>query len=107
MRRPLPPELRALGDHLEIATRRAVGRRQVRRQLVLNALASVAVAVPLVGATVQTATVAAPPAEAPAAPARPSYGNKGFDSPPRLLRRVANPNGDVLYEETTLRRALR
>ena len=107
MRRPLPPELLTLGDHLETATRRQLSRRRVRRQLVLNALASIAVAVPTVAATVQSARAPDPVAEAPAAPAKPSFGHKGFDSPPRLLRRVGHPYDDVLYEDTTLRRALR
>ena len=106
MRRPLPPELLALGDHLETATRRALGRKHVRRQLVLNAVASVAVALPLAIATVQAAQAPATPVTR-VLPAPPSFGHKGFDSPPRLLRRVSRPNDDVLYDATTLRRALR
>ncbi len=106
MRRPLPPELLTLGDHLEIATRRQFGRRRARRQMVLNALASLAVAVPIVAATIQAPAVTAPTAGVPALP-KPSFGHKGYDSPPRLLRRVGHPNDDVLYDDTTLRRALR
>ena len=47
MRRPLPPELIALGDALEAAAMRALARRRQRRQMVLNAAASIAVALPL------------------------------------------------------------
>ncbi len=106
MRRPLPPELLTLGDHLESATRRQLGQRRARRQMVLNALASAVVAVPLVATTVATtrAPVAAPAAVVSSPP---SFGHKGFDSPPRLLRGYERPNDDVLYDDTTLRRALR
>jgi hypothetical protein len=47
MRRPLPPDLVALGDALEAAVERALARRRVRRQLAMNAIASVMVALPL------------------------------------------------------------
>jgi hypothetical protein len=106
MRRPLPPDLVVLGDHLEIAARRAVGRRRTRRQLVLNAITSIAVAVPLMATALGTVTG---PAIAPVviAPNAPAFGSKADDVPPRLLHRVGHPSDDVLYEAGTLRRALR
>lgn len=107
MRRPLPPELLVLGDHLESATRRQLGRRHAKRQMVLNAIASLAVAIPLVAAAVQSSEAPVPPPAAPAAPAAPSFGHKGYDSPPRLLRRSTRTTDDVLYNDSTLRRALR
>jgi hypothetical protein len=109
VRRPLPPELIALGDHLETAARRAVGARRTRRQMVLNAITSMVIAIPLVATAVDAATTpAATPVVAPAASnASPSLGRKADDIPPRLLARGSNPNEDVLVEPTTLRRALR
>lgn len=106
MRRPLPPELLLLGDQLESATRRQLSRRHARRQMTLNALASLAVAVPLIASSVQAARTPIASASL-VAPNRPSFGHKGDDSPPRLLRRVGRVNDDVLYDDTTLRRALR
>ena len=47
MRRPMPPELIALGDQLEAAAARTVHRRRARRQLWMNGAASVLVALPL------------------------------------------------------------
>lgn len=47
MRRPLPPELITLGDHLQAAVERSVARRRVRRTAFLNGVATVAVALPL------------------------------------------------------------
>jgi hypothetical protein len=62
--------------------------------------------VPLVVSSAQSARTQVQP-ESAIAPNRPSFGHKGFDSPPRLLRRVGHANDDVLFEPTTLRRALR
>ncbi len=45
--RPMAPDLTALGDQLEAAARRDVGRRRARRQAFLNAAASLVVAIPL------------------------------------------------------------
>lgn len=104
MRRPMPPELVVLGDHLELATRRALGRRRTRRQQVLNALTSIAVALPLVATALQT--VGTPP-EVVVTPNQTAFGRTVDDFPPRLLHRVDHPSADVLYEATTLRRALR
>lgn len=112
MRRPLPPELVALGDQLETAAKRAIGRRRARRQLVLNALASVAVALPVV-VSVASHTVNAPlssPVATPAdLPAQVDVVYRAADDfPPRLLRRLdKSSNDDVLYLPIDLRRALR
>jgi hypothetical protein len=46
-RRPMPPELLALGDVLEAAAERAVARRRARRTQLLQGVATVAVALPL------------------------------------------------------------
>jgi hypothetical protein len=104
MRRPLPPDLILLGDQLELAARRAVGRRRTRRQMVLNAITSIAIAVPLMAGALGSAAAPVPQVIAPNSP---SYGAKGDDIPPRLLTRVGHPSDDVLYEAGTLRRALR
>ena len=48
MRRPMSPDLIALGDELEAAVARILGRRRARRQSVLNAVASLLIAVPFV-----------------------------------------------------------
>jgi hypothetical protein len=106
LRRPLPPELVLLGDHLELGARRALGNRRTRRQLLLNALTSVALAVPLVASAVNTIhRPAAPPSVPP--PYQQAYGRNGDDMPPRVLSREATPSGDALVETSTLRRALR
>lgn len=47
LRRPMAPELVALGDTLEAALRRDIARRRARRMAFLNGLASVAVVVPV------------------------------------------------------------
>jgi hypothetical protein len=110
MRRPLPPELVVLGDQLETAASRALGRRRARRQLVLNALASVAVAIPLVVSLTDHAinTPAAPPAVLPDIPADVQDVRGADDVPPRLLRRLElSSSGDLLYLPIDLRRALR
>jgi hypothetical protein len=107
VRRPLPPELLALGDHLELATRHQLSRRRTRRQLVLNALASLAIALPLVATTVSALRSPVVTETSVSARPSPSFGHRDFDSPPRLLRRVHRPSDDVLSDDTTLRRALR
>lgn len=107
MRRPLPPDLVVLGDHLEGAVRRHVGRRRTRRQLALNAVTSMLVALPLAPAVLGTVV---PPAVAPAvvAPAADAnYGGAKNDFPPRGLRGADVRADDALAEPTTLRRALR
>jgi DNA-binding HxlR family transcriptional regulator len=93
MRRPLPPELIVLGDQLEFAARRAVGRRRTHRQMVLNAITSIAIAVPLVAGAL--GSVGAAPVPEISAPNSPSYGAKGDEIPPRLLTRVGHPSDDV------------
>lgn len=110
MMRPLPPELVALGDQLETAVGRALGRRRSRRQLVLNAVASAAVAIPLVvslagrPATVPDAPTQALPdrsAQAAAAPGRDAL-------PPRVLARLrSSAPTDPDLPNPDLRRALR
>ena len=45
--RPLPPELIAIGDHLQAAVERSLARRRARRTTFLNGVATVAVALPL------------------------------------------------------------
>jgi hypothetical protein len=112
VRRPLPPELVALGDQLETAAGRAIGRRRARRQLVLNAMASLAVAIPVVVSLASHAvnTPVAPPVATPAdLPAQVEVVYRAADDvPPRLLRRLdQSSNGDVLYLPIDLRRALR
>ena len=107
MKRPMPPELVALGDQLELAARRALGHRRTRRHMILNAMTSLAIAVPLVAGALQTVgTTAVAPVAAPHF-FSPSLGAKADDSPPRLLSRVGHPSDDVLSEAGTLRRALR
>jgi hypothetical protein len=116
MRRPLPPELIALGDQLEAAAQRALGRRRARRQIVLNAAASLIVAVPL------TLSVAASSLSGSAAPqARPvptPQAIAGFaadenrsgrattdDFPPREIARLRSaPNSDLLLLPTNVPR---
>jgi len=106
VRRPLPPELHALGDHLEAAARRALGRRRTRRQLVLNGLTSLAVALPLGVTVVGTVTGPSEPPTVVVAPTKPGFTHAGDDFPPRVLRR-ATPSDELLAEPSTLRRALR
>ena len=105
MRRPLPPELLLLGDQLEAAARRAVGRRRVRRQMVLNAVTSVLVVLPLLPAVLGTIATPVAPAEPP--PNKTSYTATSADFPPRALRGNPGPYAALLVETSTLRRALR
>ncbi len=110
MKRPLPPELLELGDHLELAARRSIGRRPTRRQQFFNAATGLLVALPLV----PTVLGGVLPAAAPTAPAPiVQESQRGFagatkdDFPPRTLRGPANPDEAALAEPSTLRRALR
>jgi hypothetical protein len=106
MRRPLPPELVVLGDHLESAVRRSAGRRRTRRQMILNSATALLVALPLVPAVM--GTMAAPAVEPPVVPAETrGYGGAEDDFPPRVLRGPGNPAGGALAEPSTLRRAMR
>ena len=112
MRQPLPPELVVLGDHLEAATDRMLGRRRTRRQLVLNAAVSMVVAVPLgvslfsqIGAT---GTVVTPPSAQAVLPPSADIENSPDDFLPRDLRRKrSDPNAELLMLPTSLRPALR
>ena len=47
MKRPLPPELIALGDTLQLAVERTIVQRRRRRTAFFNGVASIAVALPL------------------------------------------------------------
>ncbi len=108
MRRPLPPELVQLGDRLESAAARALGRRRTRRALVLNAMASLVIAVPLVGSLL--GTVAAPAVTPPAAfaPSAPAPVRTSDDSPPRVVRHIHKPvDGGLLPSPPGLHRVLR
>ena len=93
VRRPLPPELVLLGDHLEVATRRALGRRRTRRQMVLNAVTSVAVALPLLPAVlgltagpVQATPEVVEPRRAGVAAARDDFPPRALSRPKRVWR---------------------
>ena len=105
MKRPMPPELVILGDHLESAARRSVGRRLARRQSVLNAVASLLIALPLLPAVL--GTIAPPVAPIAFPPNKTAYAGAKDDFPPRVLRGAQRPADDVLAEPTTLRRAVR
>ena len=108
MRRPLPPELIVLGDHLETAAAREVGRRRTRRQMILNSMTSLVVAVPLVATLMVSVTgpVAAPAVTA--APEAPSFARSDSDYPPRNFRTArSHPNDELLVLPTNQRRALR
>ncbi len=108
MRRPLPPELIELGDELESAAARALGRRRTRRALALNAMASLAIAVPLGGTLV--GTVVGPPAMRPEtfAPRALARASSSDDFPPRVIPHVHKPvNRALLASLPNLRRVLR
>lgn len=110
MRRPLPPELIELGDHLELAARRSIGRRPTRRQQFFNAATGLLVALPLVPAVLGAAVPPTPdPAPAPVVQKtdRGFAAAKADDFPPRVLRGPDNPDEAALAEPSTLRRALR
>jgi hypothetical protein len=107
MRRPLPPELVELGDHLELAARRSIGRRPTRRQQFFNAATGLLVALPLIPAVVVPPAPPATPAPAVQQSERGFAGAKADDFPPRALRGPDNPGEAALAEPSTLRRALR
>jgi hypothetical protein len=110
----MPPDLVALGDQLEAAAARALGRRRARRQTFLNAAASVMVAVPfglaiasadLPRTTLDTFTDSAPVSQ----PARAGYHADAAQMTPddriAYLRNGRTP--ELLILPTTLRPALR
>ena len=110
----MPADLIALGDQLESAAARALGRRRARRQSILNAAASVMVAVPfgfaiasadLPRTTLDTFTDNVPIVQ----PARSGYDAEAIQFPPDerivYLRKGRTP--DLLILPTTLRPALR
>lgn len=110
MRRPLPPELVELGDHLELAARQSIGRRPTRRQQFFNAVTSLLVALPLVPAVLggmQPPTSSAAPAPVAQQSERGFAGARADDFPPRALRGPDSPGEAALAEPSTLRRALR
>jgi hypothetical protein len=106
-------DLVALGDQLEAAAARALGRRRARRQSILNAAASILVAVPFGFAiasanlpqTLDTIVDTAPTVQ----PARSGYHAEAVQFPPderiAYLRKGRTP--DLLILPTTLRPALR
>jgi hypothetical protein len=111
----MPPELIALGDELEAAVARALGRRVMRRQSVLNAVASLVIAVPfalaiisadLPNTALDTFKDATP---AFAQPARTGYQSDAAKMPAdarvAYLRDGRTP--ELLILPTTLRPALR
>jgi hypothetical protein len=111
VRRPLPPELIALGDQLEAAAQRACGRRRARRQMVLNAAASLIVAVPLTLSVAGSSLggSAAPittPTPTPQAIAQIGGRVTTDDFPPREIARMraAAPNSEMLLLPTTVPR---
>ena len=110
----MPADLIALGDELEAAAARVLGRRRARRQSVLNAVTSIMVAVPfafaiasadLPGTTLDTVVDTAPSP----LPARSGYHPDAVQFPPdariAVLRR--GPTPELLILPTTLRPALR
>ena len=111
----MSPDLIALGDQLEAAAFRALGRRRARRQSIMNAAASLMVAVPFALAiasadlprtTLDTFTDAAP---AKSQPARAGYHQDAAQMTPddriAYLRNGRTP--ELLILPTTLRPALR
>ncbi len=106
MRRPLPPELIELGDHLEGAVRRKLGERATRRQMFLNAGTAVLVALPLIPAVLGStaAPILSPPVVIVETRA---YRGAGDDFPPRSLSGPEGPAASELAEPTTMRRAMR
>lgn len=115
MRRPMAPDLVALGDQLEMAAFRALGHRRTRRQTVLNAAASVMVAIPFVfaiaSADLPRTTLDSVVDSEPVTfiPASKGYRPDSVQFPPeeriKDLRRGRTP--DLLILPTTLRPALR
>ena len=113
---PAPAELIALGDQLEAAAQRALGRRRARRQVVLNAAASLIVAVPLTLSVAGSSLVgsAAPVTTPTPTPQRdrhhrrhrrPSGRVTTDDFPPREIARMrAAPTPEMLLLPTTVPR---
>jgi hypothetical protein len=111
VRRPLPPDLRDLGDRLERAAAAALARRRVRRQQVLNAAASVLVAVPL-ALSLGTSTFTTEPPQAPPARVQASGAAVRSGAPEDVLPRGLRnqhpaPNSELLVLPSSLRPALR
>jgi hypothetical protein len=117
MRRPLPPELIALGDQLEAAAARALARRRTRRQLVLNAVASMVIVLPF-GVTLATSQITAARLQLPIIVVTPAPGTAEdpnaqlthvpVDILPRDLRRMRTPqHAELLSLPSSLRPALR
>jgi hypothetical protein len=115
MRRPLPPELVALGDELERDVRHRVTR-PVRRQLALGVMAMFVITVPM-AVSVTSAELARPVSALETAPAPTSdaalvlQGRRPIDDVlPRSLRRSdagAPTVSEFLVEPSPLRPALR
>jgi hypothetical protein len=116
MRRPMPPDLIALGDQLEAAAARALGRRRARRQSLLNSVASFLIAVPFALAIISADLPRSTPLEtfsdatpASVLPARTGYRSDASHIPSdariAYLRNGRTP--ELLILPTTLRPALR
>lgn len=109
MKRPLPPELLDLGEHLETAARRSLVNKHTRRNLVLNAVTSLAIAVPVAFGLISSQLAARSELAIPSAPPKASVETpvRG-DFPPRVIRteRVKS-SGRVLVLPTNLRWAQR
>ena len=110
----MSPDLIALGDQLEAAARRAIGRRRTRRQSILNAAASLMVAVPfalaLASADIpRTALDTFVDSTPVVQPARAGYHPDAVQMDPEAriasLRNGRTP--EILILPTTLRPALR
>jgi hypothetical protein len=110
----MPPDLIALGDQLEAAAARALGRRRARRQSILNAAASIMVAVPFALA-IASADLPRTPLDtfadaAPASqPARAGYHPDAVNMTPddRIADLRTGRTPELLILPTTLRPALR
>jgi hypothetical protein len=94
VKRPLPPDLVALGDQLESAAARRHGNRRAHRQLALNLAASVAIAVPLVASLGADISRRGPVSLAPrpTPTVAPAVSQLNFDVPPRRVRSLVNPS---------------
>ena len=111
----MPPDLIALGDQLEAAAARALGRRFARRQSVLNVVASLVIAVPfalaiasadLPNTALDTFKDATPVVAQPARTGYPSdAAHIPADARVAYLRNGRTP--ELLILPTTLRPALR
>ena len=109
----MAPDLIALGDQLEAAAARALGRRRARRQSILNAAASLMIAVPFAIGVATTdlsrSPVAAGVSIGDAAPVRTMGYSPHVSHVPderiAYLREARTP--DLLIMPTVLRPALR